>query len=85
MDCILNNKPKIDYPCTWDYKVILAAKTDAKSLFEELLGENKYKCERGNSSKAGKYESYLLSIRVENEEHRLRLFELLKKHSKYLI
>lgn len=85
MECILEGKPEIDYPLNWDYKVILLADEDAKALFAKILVNEKYTFKASHASKAGKYESYLLSIYVKDEAHRLGLFALLKQHSKYVL
>lgn len=82
---ILEGKPKIDYPCTWQYKVILEKGVDAKELFSKILTDINYDFKPSNESKGKKYLSFFLSCKVASEKERLDIFDILKKHSSYVL
>lgn len=85
MEHILEGKPEISYPCEWDYKVILEKDQYASKLFDELLAPLSYTFKSSNSSKSGKYESYLVSLSVNSEEQRLEIFNKFKAKAKYVL
>lgn len=84
--CDLNDKkPQIDYPCEWKYKIVVDENLDAKKEVDEILKDKDFKFEKSHKSSNGKYVSYNISLEVQNEEERLRIFDDLKKISKYIL
>lgn len=78
-------KPKIDYPCEWKYKIVVDETLPAKEEVEKLLGDKKFTIAESHKSSHGKYESYNISLEVESEEERLKIFDALKSISKYVL
>lgn len=73
-------KPRIDYPCLWQYKVIA---TDIEPVLEIVathLGDAPYSLCKSKKSRAGRYISINLEMTVYSDYHRLRLYELLGVH-----
>ncbi len=73
------DSPKIEYPCTWSFKIIgsdAAQITDAVVMmleaFEYQFGESRH-------SRTGKYTSFNLSVHVKSEQERLAIFSGLKR------
>ncbi|WP_300701929.1 DUF493 domain-containing protein [uncultured Campylobacter sp.] len=81
----LKQKPIINYPSFWEYKIILEQDENAKAIVKKILLQREFKLSESNNSKNGKYKSYLLKILVDSESDRLAIFELLKKHSKFVL
>ena len=81
----LGEKPRIDYPILWEYKVIFEADTSAKTLFDGLFGEREFTHAPSKHSKSGKYQSHSLKILVMSEDERLEIFNELKKRAKFVI
>ncbi len=81
----LKQKPIIKYPLFWEYKIILQKDENARIVVEKILLQREFKLSESNSSKEGKYKSYLLKVLVNDESDRLCIFELLKKHSKFVL
>lgn len=73
-------KPKIDYPCLWQYKVIATDCAQIRRIVEEHLGDAPYSLSESNRSSGGKYVSMSLEMTVHSDYHRLRLYELLTAH-----
>lgn len=70
-------KPKIDYPCQWQYKIIGASATAITRLVAEHVREKDYVLTRSNVSSGGRYISMSLELTVHSEERRLALYGLL--------
>ncbi|WP_104748105.1 DUF493 domain-containing protein [Helicobacter cetorum] len=84
LDNTETNKPKIDYPCLWDYRIIM--NTNDESLLKELLKtyQRPFKLELKNTSKTGKFYSFNVSIEVSNELERNEIFQKIS-NEKYVI
>ncbi|MDH3393600.1 MAG: DUF493 domain-containing protein [Desulfobulbaceae bacterium] len=81
---ILNNssdKAVIEYPCTWNYKVIGLDAEAVQKAVAVVLGEQKYLLTHSRSSSGGKYQSLHLETVVESEERRNAIFNALKNHA----
>lgn len=75
--------PRIDYPCIWVYKVFLKLDCNENAFFKELLNPHEYKIKK--SKQNTKYKSFDISLMVNNEAHRLEIFEILKNNCAYVI
>lgn len=82
---ICENKPAIEYPIFWEYRVIVDRDFDLKGRVEELLKGMKFKLNFSNISKNGNYKSYSLSVFVKSQDERLGLFSSLKKIVKFVL
>ena len=71
-------KPQIDYPCTWSYKVIGSDKKLVTEAILVILEKFDYQFSESNQSRTGKYVSFHISARVESEEERNELFCMLQ-------
>lgn len=78
-------KPQISYPCEWQYKIVVDGDLPAKEEVEKVLEGKNFTFKESHKSSEGKYESYNISLTVENEEERLKIFDALKTISKYVL
>ena len=69
-----SEKPKIDYPCPWLFKVIGVGCAEVAEAIAEVVGEAEHHVVCANSSSGGKYHSFNLELVVESEAHRDRLY-----------
>lgn len=83
--CELNKEPIINYPTFWDYKVVVEANVDILEIFNEIFNEREFKYQTSNTSKEGKYKSYLLSVYVDSKNDRLNIFNQLKNKTKFVL
>lgn len=88
--CDLNlgdKTPEIDYPCEWEYKVIIPAGEDINTPLKDVLKGKEYKVAQSKASKKGTYTSYNAKILVHNQDERQSIFEELKAHKnvKYVL
>jgi putative lipoic acid-binding regulatory protein len=70
-------KPKIDYPCPWQYKIIGESGTVIKKLVALHVHEKDYTLTSSNVSSGGRYVSMALELTVQSEARRLELYRLL--------
>lgn len=74
-------KPEINYPTNWGFKLIGRDKEALLSCIKEAMGEKKHLCSLGNASKTGKFHSYNASCTVDTEEERNRIFKYFEEHA----
>jgi len=84
---ILNNetqeKPEINYPTNWGFKLIGRDKEALLKCIKEIMkevGEKEHLCSLGNASRTGKFHSYNASCTVDTEEERNRIFKYFEDH-----
>jgi len=75
------DKPTIEYPTDWGFKIIGRDKEKLKACIKEVMGDKEHLCSVGNASRTGKFHSYNTSCRVENAEERDRLFKCFQDHA----
>lgn len=71
----------LDYPCPWDYHIIGEDEHKLRIAVAGIVGNVEYVLSLANRSKKGRYLSLHLTLEVEDEEHRLRIFEELRQHA----
>lgn len=81
-DSFCDNKPNIDYPCEWEYKIILDKSINADEFIKKLINAS---FKLSVSKHTDKYTSYNLILNVEDEKMRLDIFALLKQNCKYVL
>ncbi len=80
LDDKTQDRPKIEYPTNWGFKLIGRDKDKLLVCIKEAMGEKKHLCSLGNASRTGKFHSYNASCNVENEEERNRIFKYFEDH-----
>jgi len=76
----MEEKPKIQYPCQWGYRIIGNDGEAIKCAVEDILRGEKYDLAFSNISSKGKYISLELTVLVETEEVRNRIYVALGTH-----
>jgi putative lipoic acid-binding regulatory protein len=74
-------KPEIEYPCEWGYKIIGTDKTVLQAVIFDIVGKRAYSTKGGNSSSKGKFHSLNMTCRVESEKDRDEIFKAFSDHS----
>jgi putative lipoic acid-binding regulatory protein len=73
-------RPKIEYPTNWGFKLIGRDKEKLLACIKEAMGEKKHLCSLGNASRTGKFHSYNASCTVDTEEERNKIFKYFEEH-----
>ena len=74
-------KPKIDYPCHWQYTVIGEDKEAIEEAVYLCCGGKEITFTYSHTSSGGKYHSFKVELNVKNEEDRLSIYNLLNNHA----
>ena len=70
-------KPEIEYPCDWEYKVIGLSEAAVRQAAVDAFAQRDYNIEFSHVSSTGKYHSYSITCSVQNEDDRNTLFGLI--------
>lgn len=73
-------KPHLDYPCLWIYKVIGTNENSMKSAVGEIIRDREFRISLSRQSETAKYVSLNVELTVETEAHRKALYDALKTH-----
>ncbi|MDY6119920.1 MAG: DUF493 domain-containing protein [Campylobacter sputorum] len=79
------NRPKINYPCFWKYKLIISKDEKIENIVALVTKQKEYKLEFSNLSSNGKYQSHNLSVFILNDKERLDIFNKLKNKCKFVL
>jgi putative lipoic acid-binding regulatory protein len=77
----ITEKLDLTYPTDWKYRVIGFDEKLLQIAIDEVLQDLEYSIRFGNRSSGGKFISFEISLSVETEEHRNKIFIDLKKHT----
>jgi putative lipoic acid-binding regulatory protein len=75
LDDKTQDRPQIEYPTNWGFKLIGRDKEALLACIKEAMGEKEHLCSLGNTSKTGKFATYNASCKVDTEEERNRIFK----------
>ncbi len=75
LDDKTQERPKIEYPTNWGFKLIGRDKETLLACIKEAMGDKEHLCSLGNTSKTGKFTTYNASCEVDTEEERNRIFK----------
>ena len=73
-------KPNIEYPCEWGYKIIGTDNNKLEAVIFEVMGSRSYKNKGRNSSSKGKFHALSTACQVESQEDRDTLFKAFQDH-----
>ena len=73
-------KLRLDYPCSWTYKIIGRNPDDMQSAVHEIIRDHPCRVSLSRRSETAKYVCLNIELTVESESHRLVLYEKLKAH-----
>jgi putative lipoic acid-binding regulatory protein len=80
LDKNTKEKPQIEYPTRWGFKLIGRDKEALLACIKEVMGEKEHLCSLGNTSRTGKFTTYNASCKVESQEERDRIFKYFQEH-----
>ena len=73
-------KPEINYPCEWGYKIIGTDKILLETAIFEVMGRRDYKAPTHNTSSKGKFHSLTTACIVESQGDRDSIFKAFHNH-----
>lgn len=78
-------KPTINYPCFWEYKIIGPEQASLEQAAAEVIGERDYLITSLKKSSRGRYSSLNLRVKVLDESDRNSIFSAFSCHDKIKI
>ena len=93
MSATNDQKPVVEYPCLWGYKVIgpdeenmrHAVKLCLDECLQENTGDREFELGQSRTSKGGKYVSLSLNLTVNDETERDAIFAALSARTEILM
>lgn len=76
-DC---RRPRIDYPCPWEYRIIGESRIEIGRAVAEHIGDRPHTLTPANVSSGGRYVSMNLEVTVHSDAQRIALYHLLAGH-----
>lgn len=73
-------RPEINYPCEWGYKIIGTCKDSLEACVFETMGSRDYTIGKGKSSSKGKFYALTSTCEVASEEDRNAIFKAFQEH-----
>jgi len=80
LDDNMPDKPEINYPCEWGYKIIGRDKERLKACVSEIMNAREFKCIDGNSSAKGTFHTLNAKCIVFSQDERDELFRCFSEH-----
>ncbi len=71
----------LEYPCSWEYKLVVLEHIDIHFTVKEVVSSREHKVKESKVSSKGKYKSYTLELLVHNEDDRKEIYKMLGDHS----
>ncbi len=71
---------ELDYPCSWEYKIVIRHEQTIEEIIKEVLDEREHNIKPSKKSAGGKFKSYTLEMLVHNEDDRKELYKILGDH-----
>ena len=75
------NKPDIDYPTPWGYRIVGTSEDEIRAHVLELLADVEHELVFARQSSGGRYVSLHLRLVVQDEAQRLAIYEHLVRHA----
>ncbi len=74
-------KPSIQYPCSWIYKVIGIDEKELRRAIQTIVGDKEHLISLSHTSSGGKYCSLNIELVVDDDETRQKYYQHLKNHA----
>ncbi|MBL6970394.1 MAG: DUF493 domain-containing protein [Campylobacterales bacterium] len=75
-----DHKLELDYPCKWEYKLVMRQEIDIKIVLQETIGQREHKVTISKKSSKGKFISHKVQMLVHNEDDRKELHHIFHAH-----
>ncbi len=73
-------KPVLDYPCRWVYKIIGSDRAALREAVARIIPDGSYTITPSNSSATGRYHCLNVEMVVADESTRTAVYESLRDH-----
>lgn len=74
------HKLELDYPCDWEYKVVIKSDKNIKPIAKEIFETREYSVKESKKSSKGKFSSFNIKLTVTSDEDRTSIYKQLHAH-----
>ncbi len=74
------HKLELNYPCNWQYKVVIRHEQDIFSIIKDVISDRHHGIKPSKTSANGKFKSFTLEMMVHNEDDRQEIYKILSDH-----
>lgn len=75
-----NHKLQLDYPCNWQYKIVILQEHNANEISLDILKTREHKVTQSKVSSKGKFKSYNIDLIVISDDDRTNLHKIFSEH-----
>ena len=79
------NKPIINYPCVWSYRIIGQDDQLLRNAVSNAVGDKEHQISIANKSSGGKYQSLNVEVKVHSEQERVDIFERIRRDPNVIV
>jgi len=76
------HKVKLEYPCNWEYKIVIKSEHNINPIIKEILEDREHQIQPSKTSSKGKFESFSLKLTVHSDDDRTGLYKQLGDHER---
>ena len=74
------HKLRLEYPCSWKYKIVILESIKVKHISTDIFGQREHSITKSKVSKKGKFQSFTIELIVHNDDDRKEIHRLLGEH-----
>ena len=78
-DPFAGQKPEIEYPTEWGFRVVGTPESELRALIAETLADDTHHIQDVQPSSKGNYVSVRVTVTVQDEMHRNRIYDALSQ------
>ena len=75
-----NHKLELEYPCEWEYKVVIKSEKNINPITKEIFKTREHIVKESKTSSKGKFCSYNIKLTVHSDEDRTGIYKILHAH-----
>jgi len=80
MTDLSKHKLELDYPCDWEYKVVIRKENEIKDIIKDVIDQREHNITPSKQSSQGKFTSHTLKMEVNDEKDRQDIYKQLGEH-----
>ena len=75
-----NHKLELEYPCKWEYKVVIKSEKNISPITKEIFEMREHIVKESKTSSKGRFSSYNIKLTVTSDEDRTSIYKILHAH-----
>lgn len=77
-----NHKLELEYPCQWEYKVVIKSEHNINPITKEIFESREHIVSASKQSSKGKFCSFNIKLTVHSDEDRTGIYKKLQAHER---